>query len=97
MNFTKRHVIIISTIILLTIFLTLFFYLHEILPKPMRAITALIETPVAIASGLSYFLKLGIEVYETLWAVILSNLIFSVFLVLLADKFFKRRKLKRIT
>lgn len=63
----------------------------------MRAITALIETPVAIASGLSYFLKLGIEVYETLWAVILSNLIFSVFLVLLADKFFKRRKLKRIT
>jgi hypothetical protein len=61
----------------------------------MRAITAIIETPVAIASGLSYFLKLGIEVYETLWAVILSNLIFSAFLILLADKFYKKTKTKK--
>ena len=48
--------------------------------------------PVAIASGLSYYLRLGIPVYETPWAVIITNLIFSVLLVLLVDKLFYKRK-----
>jgi ABC-type multidrug transport system permease subunit len=97
MNNTKKQIRIVSAIVLLSIFLTLFFYIHETLPKPIRVVTALFETPVAIVSGLSYYLKLGIDVYDTPWAVILTNLIFSVVLVILADKFFKRRKLKRIT
>ena len=68
--------------------------LYLLCPKPIRAATALIETPVAIASGLSHYLKLGIDVYETPWAVILTNFLFSVVMVFLVDKFFKRRKQK---
>lgn len=92
MNITSRQIKKISAVVLLTTFLTWFFYAHETLPKPIRAATALIETPVAIASGLSYYCKLGIPVYKTPWAVILSNIIFSVLLVYLADKFFYRKK-----
>lgn len=61
----------------------------------MRAATALVETPVAIASGLSYYLKLGIPVYETPWAIILSNLLFSFLLIFLVDKLFNMRR-KRV-
>ncbi len=66
--------------------MTLFFYVHENLPKPLRATTAFIETPIAIASGISHYLKLGVNVYETRWAVILTNLLFSIFFVLLINK-----------
>jgi len=96
MKFTKGHIKIISAVVLLTTFLTWFFYAHETLPKPIRAATAIIETPVAIASGLSYYLNLGIDVYETPWAVILTNLIFSVVLFVLLDKLFIKRKQKNI-
>lgn len=74
----------------MTALLTCFFYAHETFPKPLRAVTAVFGTPVAVASGLSHYLKLGIPVYDTPWAVILSNLIFSVLLVLLVNKFFNR-------
>ncbi len=94
MTFTKRHIKIVSVVVILTTFLTWFFYAHETLPKPIRAATALIGTPVAIASGLSYYLNLGIPVYETPWAVILSNLVFSIFVVLLVIKILNRRKNK---
>jgi len=97
MNIKSRHIKFVSAIILLTAFLTWFFYAHETLPKPIRAATAIIETPVAIASGLSHYLNLGVDVYETPWAIILTNLIFSVLLVLLIDKFIIRRKLKHIS
>ncbi len=92
MNIKSRNIKIISAVVLLTTFLTLFFYAHETLPKPIRAATALIETPIAIAAGFSYYCKLGIPVYETPWAVILSNLIFSLLLVYFAAKYFSRRK-----
>ncbi len=95
MGLSKRHIYIIVTIVLLTTFLTWFFYAHESLPKPIRAVTSLIETPVAIASGLFHYLRLGLDVYETPWAIILVNLIFSVLLISLVDKFIKRRKLKQ--
>ncbi|MDI1355973.1 MAG: hypothetical protein PSX36_13710 [bacterium] len=95
MKITSRQIKFISTIVLLTAFLTWFFYAHEMLPKPMRAATALVETPVAIASGLSYYLKLGIPVYETPWAIILSNLLFSFLLIFLVDKLFNMRR-KRV-
>jgi len=75
-----------SAIVLLTAFLSWFFYAHETLPKPLRAATALIETPVAIASGLSHYLNLGIEVYESLASIIISNFIASVFIVIVVDK-----------
>jgi preprotein translocase subunit SecE len=92
MNISSRQIKSISAVVLMTTFLTWFFYAHENLPKSLRATTALLETPVAIASGLSYYCKLGISVYETPWAVILANLIFSVLFVYLADKFFYRKK-----
>jgi membrane protein implicated in regulation of membrane protease activity len=91
MKLTRRRIKNILVVILLTTFMTWFFYAHENLPKPIRAATALLETPVAIASGLSYYCKLGLPVYDTFWAVILTNLIFSVILVYLADKFFYRK------
>ena len=94
MSITKRKIKIISSVVLLTTFLTWFFYAHERLTKPIRVATALIETPVAIASGLSYYLKLGVDVYETTWAVILANLIFSAALVLMTAKIFHRKKVK---
>lgn len=97
MGLSKRHIYIIVTVVLLTTFMTWFFYAHETLPKPIRAATALIETPVVIASGHSHYLNLGVDVYETPWAIILTNLIFSVLLVLLIDKFIIRRKLKHIS
>lgn len=94
MSTKSRQAKIILAVVLLTTFLTWFFYAHETLPKPIRAATALIETPVAIASGLSNYLKLGIDVYATPWAVILTNFLFSVVVVFLVDKFLKRRKQK---
>jgi hypothetical protein len=94
---SSRHIKFISLIVLLTTILTWFFYAHETLARPIRAATALIETPVAIAAGLSYYLKLGLDVYETPWAVILSNLIFSIVTILLANKFFKWRKLRKVS
>ena len=94
MELSKRHIYLIVTVVLLTTFLTWFFYAHETLPKPIRAATAIVESPVAIASGLSHYLKLGVDVYETPWAIILTNFLFSVVMVFLVDKFFKRRKQK---
>ena len=92
MNISKRHIKIIAVVLLLTTFLTWFFYAHETLPKPIRAATAIVETPVAIASGLSYYLKLGISVYESPTAIIISNFITSVFLVIIVRKFLKWRR-----
>ncbi|NOT38111.1 MAG: hypothetical protein HOP11_12115 [Saprospiraceae bacterium] len=94
MEITTRSIKVISIVVLLTTLLSWFYYAHETFPKPLRAITALLATPVAIASGLSHYLKLGVEVYETPWAVIVSNLIFSILLVYLTDKLFNRKKSK---
>jgi hypothetical protein len=95
-NITKRHIKIASAIVLLTVFLSWFFYAHETLPKPIRAATALIETPVAIASGLSHYLKLGLPVYESSAAIIISNFIASVFLVIIVSKFSKWRMQQKV-
>ena len=92
MKIARRQIKFISAVVLLTTFLTWFFYAHEMLPKPIRAATALIETPVAIAAGLSYYLKIGTPVYETPWAIILSNLTFSILFNYLVYKLFYRRK-----
>jgi len=78
-------------VVLLTTFLSWFFYAHETLPKPIRAATALIETPVAIASGISHYLKLGVNVYDSIIAVIVSNFIASVLLIFLINKLLKWR------
>ena len=88
MSITRRHIKLISAVTLLTVLLTWFFYAHETFPKPLRAATALVGTPVAVSSGLSYYLKLGIPVYETPWAVVLSNFTFSLLLTFLVDKYF---------
>lgn len=82
-------------VVLLTTFLSWFFYSHETLQKPIRAATALIETPVAIASGISHYLKLGINVYDSFISVIVSNFIASVLLIFLINKLLKWRGSKR--
>lgn len=94
MKISKGKFKIISAVVLLTTILTIFYYVHESFPKSIRAATAIIGTPTAIVSGLSYYLNLGIPVYETPWAVVLSNFIFSVLIILLIDKIFFRRKNK---
>ena len=87
-----------TIILLLTGLLTAFYYVHETFPKPIRAATALLGTPTAIASGLSYYLKLGIPVYDTPIAVIFSNLIASIMIVILGNTFLKwHRKRKQLT
>ena len=92
MKITSRNIKLISAAILLTTFLTWFFYVHEKLPNPLRAATALIETPVALASALFYYLKLGLPVYETPWAILLANFISSLIIVFLADKLLNKRR-----
>jgi predicted neutral ceramidase superfamily lipid hydrolase len=92
MKINSKQIKFISVVFLLTTILTWFYYAHETLPKPLRAVTALFATPVAIASGLSHYLNLGLDVYETPWAVIFSNLVCSTLLVYLVDKLFNRKK-----
>lgn len=89
---TIKQVKFFASIVLATIFLTWFFYAHEKLPKPIRAATALIETPVALASGVSHYLNLGIPVYETLWAIVGVNFISSFLLIFIANKLLNKRK-----
>ena len=86
----KRKFILIT--ICLTALLTLFFYTHESFPKPLRAATALLGTPTAIVSGISYYLNLGIKVYDSPIAVVLSNFFASFILVYLAIKISVRLK-----
>lgn len=94
MLITRAHIKIFFAVVFLTALLTWFFYVHEKLPKPIRAATALIEMPVAIASGISHYLNLGIQVYETPWAIIFTNLIFSFVFVLMIHGYLKRRMKK---
>lgn len=89
MKITSRKIKFTSAVVLLTAFLTWFFYAHETLPKPLRAATALIETPVAIASGISHYLKIGIPVYDSLIAITITNLIASIIIVTLGYKLLK--------
>ena len=84
----KRKFILIT--ICLTALLTLFFYTHESFPKSLRAATALLGTPTAIASGISYYLNLGILVYDSPIAVILSNFFASFILVFFTIKISQR-------
>ena len=74
-------------IVLLTTLLNVFFYVHETFPKPIRAATALLGTSTAIASSLSYYLKLGVPVYDSPLAVIMTNLIASIIIVVLGERF----------
>ncbi|MEO6347528.1 MAG: hypothetical protein ABIO60_06420 [Aquaticitalea sp.] len=91
MHLKKAQITKLLIIVLLTIELTLFFYVHESFPKPIRAVTALLGTPTAVASGLSHYLKLGIPVYDTPIAVVFSNFIASIIIVFLVDVFLKQR------
>jgi hypothetical protein len=94
MKIASRQVKMISAVVFLTTLTTWFYYAHETFPKPLRAVTALFATPVAVASGLSYYLNVGIPVYETPWAVVLANLIFSLLIVFLAEKVFNSLRTK---
>jgi len=96
MNNRNRYIKIVSAIVLLTAFLSWFFYAHENLPKPIRAATALVETPVAIASGLSHYLNLGVVIYESPFAIVLSNFIAAVLMVFIVDKILKYRTKQKI-
>ncbi len=89
MKIKSRKIKFTSAVVLLTAFLTWFFYAHEPLSKPLRAATALIETPVAIASGLSHYLNLGIPVYDSIIAITITNLIASIIIVTLGFKLLK--------
>ena len=91
----RKLTIKLTIIVLLTAALTAFFYIHETFPKPLRAATSLLGTPTAIASGLSHYLNLGIPVYETPIAVVISNLIASVSIILFIDVFLKWREKRK--
>ena len=77
----------IAYVVLLTCALTVFFFLHESLPKPVRSITAILAAPTAIASGISYYFNLGIAVYQSLAAILTANFIASAAIVVLVMKF----------
>lgn len=53
--------------------LTWFYPVHEQLPTAIRAPTSLLLTPVAIASGLVYFLGIRFAVYDSFAAVFIAN------------------------
>jgi hypothetical protein len=75
MKVSRPTIFKILAVVLITVTLTEFYFLHESFPKPIRAVTALLATPTAIASGISHYFHLGISVYETPWAIIISNLV----------------------
>ncbi len=77
----------IAYVVPLTCALTVFFFLHESQPKPVRSITAILAAPTAIAYGISYYFNLGIPVYQSLAAMITANFIASAAIVLLVMKF----------
>ncbi|MCW3077710.1 MAG: hypothetical protein JWO32_2319 [Bacteroidetes bacterium] len=91
----KRQVNILIAVGIITSLLTWFYYAHETFPKPLRAATALFGTPVALASGLSHYLNTGINVYQTPWAVVMVNLIFSALMVYVLLKILSFRRKKR--
>ena len=84
----KRSIAILVTAGLLT----LFYYTHVYFPKPLRAATALLGTPVAVASGISQYCKLGIPVYQTPWAIVIANVITAIPIVLLIEWLKELRK-----
>ena len=96
LKFKKPIVNKLVIIILLTTALTAFYYVHESFPKPLRAITSLLAMPTAVTSGISHYLNLGIPVYDSLTAVIITNGIASIILVYLGNKFLLWRKKRRI-
>ncbi|MCJ7467243.1 MAG: hypothetical protein MUO53_11200 [Maribacter sp.] len=79
----------ILAVFFVTVTLTGFYYVHESFPKPIRAVTALLATPVAIASGISHYLHLGLSVYESPWAIFISNLVAALGIVYFATLVFK--------
>ncbi len=82
----------IMAVVLITGALTYLYYVHESFPKPLRAITAILATPTVIASGISHYLHLGIPVYETPWAIFISNLTAALVIVYLVTRISKIKK-----
>ena len=91
MKINKSKIRFYAAVFLLTGLLTGFYYLHESFPKPLRAFTALLATPTAVTSGLSYYLNLGIPVYDSPVAVVISNLIASFLIVFIIKKYLLKR------
>ncbi|MBD1209066.1 MAG: hypothetical protein H9535_11575 [Ignavibacteria bacterium] len=65
----------IFTILTISVLLTVFFTVHESLPRLVRSLTSLLLMPVAIASGISRYASLGIPVYDSIGIVCVVNLI----------------------
>lgn len=72
-------------VVVTTALLTLVYYTHESFPQPLRAVTALLCTPVGIASGIAHYCNLGVQVYDTPWAVVLANAIGAILIVQFAE------------
>lgn len=85
---------ILGLTLLITILLTFFFYIHEDLPQPLRALTAFFGTPVALLSGAFYFLGIEIPVYETPVLVVFANAVAAILLVFVIFKINNRKKMK---
>jgi ABC-type multidrug transport system permease subunit len=89
MKVSQRTRFIILAVISITVTLTGFYYVHESFPKPIRAVTAILAAPTAIASGISHYFHLGLSVYETPWAIVISNLFAALGIAYFATLVFK--------
>ena len=79
---------------LVSILLTGFFHVHETLPPALRAPTSLLLTPIAIGSGICYYLSIPLDVYESIPLQFVSCLIF-LFPLLLLLRFLRKRMTSR--
>jgi hypothetical protein len=71
---------------IISLFLTGFYYVHEYFPKPIRAITAMLEAPVAIVSGFCHYVGIKADVYGSIIIVIIANFLFSLAFVFILGK-----------
>ena len=57
--------------------LTGFFWIHESLPAALRAPSSLLLTPIAICSGLCYYLNIPLDFYKSVPLQFLACLVFA--------------------
>ena len=84
------RILVIAVIISLA--LTAFHQVHEDLPTALRAPSSLLLTPIAVASGLCYYLNIPLDVYRSMPLQFIANMLFFVPALLILRLIVRRRK-----
>ncbi len=80
---------------IVSVVLTAFHQVHEDLPAALRAPTSLLLTPIAVCSGLCYYLGIPLDVYRSIPLQFLANIIFITPTLLLLRIIIRMRRRSR--